>query len=477
MEPQALPAERPAVPPAAGAPPPDATPDLLAAWPAMCPPVRARYLADGQSHRARALIQRWLGWRARSRMPGAPGPIPDNPRILAIQPDHLGGMLLTTPALRLLKAAWPQGEITVLAGPWAIDVPEHCQAVDRVLACPFPHFLRQAQPGGQTQPGGPFSRAWRAFRPYQQLLETAATLETERYHLAIVFHTDFPWGAALSALAGIPHRLGYAAAEAAPFLSRSLPHPRPLIGAAGRGAVPAGRHVAALGLALAHEALALAGRSAPPTFSARMAYEPSSAERAEAHRLWGTHELQGATAVVAIHPAPGAPAKRWPPQRFALLGDHLAGRYDARVVITGGPGDIAEAEAVASASYRRPVVLAGRTTFGVLAALLERCRFAVGTDNGALHLATARGVPTLRLFGPVDPLTWGSWAGPSVDAVVAPALACAPCHRLDLPPWEVAAHSAEVAYPCMRDVAVEQVIAAVEQLWSSTADRRPQLPR
>ncbi|MDQ3699821.1 MAG: glycosyltransferase family 9 protein, partial [Chloroflexota bacterium] len=156
----------------------------------------------------------------------------------------------------------------------------------------------------------------------------------------------------------------------------------------------------------------------------------------------------------------------------ALRGDHLAGRYGARVIITGGPGDGAEAEAVADASYHRPAVLAGRTSFGVLAALLERCRFAVGTDNGAMHLATARGVPTLRLFGPVDPLTWGGWAGPSIDAVVAPALACAPCHRLDLPPWEVASHSAEVAYPCMRDVSVEQVIAVVERLWSSTADRR-----
>jgi heptosyltransferase-2 len=114
------------------------------------------------------------------------------------------------------------------------------------------------------------------------------------------------------------------------------------------------------------------------------------------------------------------------------------------------------------------VVLAGQTSFGVLAALIERCRAAIGTDNGAMHLATARGVPTLRLFGPVDPGTWGAWTGygdggpPAVT--VAATLACAPCHRLDLPPWE----GGQGAYPCMLDVTVERVIEAVEALWSST---------
>ncbi len=452
-------------------------PDLAVAWPAMCPPARARYLADGRPRRGRALILRWLRWQAARRLAGGgecpddrSGPaqlhaIPEDPRILAIQPDHLGGMLLTTPALRLLKGAWPRSEITVLAGPWASDVPSHCPAVDRVVVCPFPHFARD------SRSSGPLARAWRLLQPYRLLLDTAAGLAGERYDLAIVFHTDFLWGAALSALAGIPHRLGYAGPEAAPFLSRSLPHPRPRIGVAAHDPIaPPVAHVAALGLALAREALGLAGRDVPAMFDGRMAYEPSPAERAEAHRLWRIHDLDDGPAVVAIHPAPGAPAKRWPPQRLALVGDHLAGRYKARIILTGGPADVAEAEAVAAASYHRPAVLAGRTAFGVLAALLERCRFALGTDNGAMHLAAARGVPTLRLFGPTDPVSWGGW-GTGPDMTVAATLACAPCHRLDLPPWEVASAGPEIAYPCMRDVTVEQVIAAAEGLWSSTAGR------
>ncbi|MGH2355003.1 MAG: glycosyltransferase family 9 protein, partial [Chloroflexota bacterium] len=401
--------------------------------------------------------------------------IPVDARILAIQPDHLGGMLLTTPALRLLKQAFPTGELTVLAGPWAADVPAHCPAVDQVRVCPFPGFERAARPAGF--PAGFPARLSRGIAPYRLILDTAAALAEERYHVAITFHTGFWWGTALSALAGIPHRLGYSTPEAEPLLSRTLPLHRRPVGATGRDQPRP--HVAELGLALARETIALTGRpvpDGPAGFDGRMAYEPAPAERAEAWRLWRANDLDEAPAVVAIHPSPGAPPKRWPPERFALLGDHLAGRYGARIVITGGPGDVEEARAVAGASAHRPVVLAGQTSFGTLAALFERCRFAAGTDNGAMHLATARGVPTLRLFGPIDPATWGGWPGYTGSADESPpalaagsSLACAPCHRLDLPAWENVAGGTGVAYPCMRDVTVESAIAAAEALWSRTA--------
>jgi heptosyltransferase-2/heptosyltransferase-3 len=222
-------------------------------------------------------------------------------------------------------------------------------------------------------------------------------------------------------------------------------------------------------LALAREALALAAREVPPGLATGMSYEPAAVERAEAWRLWRTYDLDEASAVVAVHPAPGAAVKRWPPERFAWLIDHLAGRFGATVIVTGGPGDVAEARAVAAACHRQPVVLAGQTSVGVLAALLDRCRLVVGTDNGALHLASARGRPTLRLFGPTDHESWGAWpgedlGGPPAAAVVS-GIGCAPCHRLDVPPWDVAYPGDGVAYPCMGDLSAGQMITAIERLW------------
>jgi ADP-heptose:LPS heptosyltransferase len=200
-----------------------------------------------------------------------------------------------------------------------------------------------------------------------------------------------------------------------------------------------------------------------------MFYEPTAAERADAWRLWRTYDLDEASAVVAVHPAPGAAAKRWPPERFAWVIDHLGGRFGATVAVTGGPGDVDEARAVAARCRRTPVVLAGQTSVGALAALFDRCTLVIGTDNGALHLASARGRPTLRLFGPTDQASWGAWPGPDQGGppavAVAAGIACAPCHRLDVPAWENASPGEGVAYPCMGDIAAGQVIAALERLW------------
>jgi ADP-heptose:LPS heptosyltransferase len=478
-----------------------------AAWAAMCPPVRQRYAAEGVAgagaaaptapagrgaggrRLGRSLVLGPLRWVADFRLARRPPPaaLPRRARILLIQPDNLGGMLLTTPVMRLLKSALPDCELTVMAGAWAADVAGHCPAVDRVEVCPFPGFGRPAGDSGDSGNAGPLrrlGRLGRAVSPWSLLARMAPGLAAEGYHLALVCHADFFWGAALAAVAGIPHRLGYATPDAAPFLSRSLPLPPRPLGAPARAHPAPG--VAALGLALAREALALSGADVPAGFDGKAQYEPAPRERETAARLWRSNRLDEAPAVVAIHPAPGAPAKRWPAQRFAIVADHFAGRYGARIVVTGGPGDVAEARAVAAACHRPPLVLAGETSFGELAALLERCRLVLGTDNGALHLATTRGLPTVRLFGPVDPAAWGGWTGlpgggtpPPPTVSVAPGIACAPCHRLDLPPWEAVSGGGHGptggAYPCMQDVTAEAVIAAVERVWALT-ERTPAAP-
>ena len=181
------------------------------------------------------------------------------------------------------------------------------------------------------------------------------------------------------------------------------------------------------------------------------------------------NDLDEARAVLAIHPAPGGAPKRWSAERFAMLANHFAGRHGARVVITGGPDDLEEARAVAAACRLRPVVLAGQTSFGTLAALFERCRAVAGTDNGALHLATAMRVPTLRLFGPTDSRVWSGWTGEleanSTTVLIQSPRVCSPCHRLDVPDWRTIPGVQGDSYPCMADVPAAAVIALAEILW------------
>ncbi|WP_326637863.1 glycosyltransferase family 9 protein [Streptosporangium sp. NBC_01755] len=118
---------------------------------------------------------------------------------------------------------------------------------------------------------------------------------------------------------------------------------------------------------------------------------------------------------VVIHPGAGYPARRWPPERFALVAAELR-RNGHEVVVTGSARERDLAERVAMLAGLPPsCVLAGRTGLCELAALVARARLVVCGDTGVTHLAAAFATPSVALFGPVAPAVWGPpQAGPHV---------------------------------------------------------------
>lgn len=126
-----------------------------------------------------------------------------------------------------------------------------------------------------------------------------------------------------------------------------------------------------------------------------------------------------------VHPGAGFPARRWPAERWAVVAraEADAGR---RVLVTGGPGEVALARRVASRAWLVPdAVRAGATTVAELAGLVAAAERVVCGDTGIGHLATALGRPSVVLFGPVPPSEWGPpadrphhvalWAGRTGD--------------------------------------------------------------
>lgn len=109
------------------------------------------------------------------------------------------------------------------------------------------------------------------------------------------------------------------------------------------------------------------------------------------------------------------PEKAWPAERWVELARGL-GKQGVRVVLVGGPGEAALAEAImrdAGGAVASNIV--GKTTPRVLASVLARCRVVVGGDSGPTHLAVAVGTPVVGLYGVTDPVRTGpNWgAGPA----------------------------------------------------------------
>ncbi len=354
---------------------------------------------------------------------------PHTTRLLVVRPDHLGDMLFTTPALHALRQRHPEAHITALVGPWGAAVLSNNPVVDQIRCLPFPGFSRQ-----------PKISLW---QPYGLLRDWARQLRG-RYDLAFILRFDHWWGALLTYLAGVPHRVGYAVPEAAPFLNHAIPY-------------TFGRHEVEQNLRLIDWDSLDARQSVHPTHTSLPQQHPLEFHIPEQATAW-VRDTLGPARPIVIHPGAGAAVKLWRSERWAGVADALAKETGAQILLTGSKAERALCLKIASQMELEPQVMAGETTLDQLAAILTQSRLVLGPDSGPLHLAVAVGTPTVHLYGPVNPQTFGPWGPPDQHRVVVSAWPCIPCDRLDYDPGELAHH------PCVREIDVNSVLEAARQV-------------
>lgn len=387
-------------------------------------------------------------WRAARRVQV---PAPLSPRILLIRPDHLGDMVMMTPIPHALKSQVPTAHVTMMVGPWSREMMARHPAIDRLITCRFPKLLRVPK---------------RVVMPYLLLWQAAHRLRQEQYDVAINLRVDYWWASALIYLAQIPRRVGYDVPEGLPFLTHSLPRPQR------EHTTHSALHLASLGL----QALGYAPLEEPYTpVCYPLAFRPTAQERA-----WVTARLEAVgrgadETLVVIHPGTGSSIKLWQAEGWSRCADAISQSPSIpgpiQLLLTGSPQERPLLEEIAGRMKSRPVIITD-TTVGQLAALLQRADLVLGVDSGPLHLATAQGTPTVRLFGPTDPAVFGPWGAQQHHRVIASAYRCStctviPCGRLDIcAPTEVARH------PCARLIQEQDVLVAVNDLNDSIREHK-----
>jgi len=331
-----------------------------------------------------------------------------------------------------LQAALPDAEIDWMVGPWSAEVVRRSGYLGRVHTCEFPGFTRRPKRS--------------PLEPYAVLMREARRLRRNQYDAALVLRHDHWWGALLAAVAGIPLRFGFAVRECRPFLTAMLPPStgHALVGSQDLARLAIGRLGGTVDERNGH-----GGAYLDPVFTL------SDEEQHQAARWLSGMGSGESGPLVGLHAGAGAPLKNWATDRWAAVGRALQERIHARIVLTGGPDERDLATSIEAKLTDSPLNLAGTTTLGELAAVLERCDLVLGGDSGPLHIAAAVGTPTIRVYGPTSTEIFGPWGDPSRQVALQAGLPCQPCGSLSNPPCGAMRDPA-----CLRAIDVEQVVQA-----------------
>jgi heptosyltransferase-2 len=136
--------------------------------------------------------------------------------------------------------------------------------------------------------------------------------------------------------------------------------------------------------------------------------------------------------VIGVNPgAAYGKAKRWLPERFAESARELASTLGAHVVLFGSASERELCASVADSIGSHAYNLAGQTSLREFIDMASACRVFLTNDSGAMHIASALGVPSVTVFGSTDDVTTGP-TGPLARIVREP-VECSPCLRRECP--------------------------------------------
>ena len=334
-------------------------------------------------------------------------------KILIRVPNWVGDAVMSLPALRALRDAYPAAHLTILARASVADLYTREPSIDAVM--PHPHSRRQA----------------------------AADLRRENFDCAILLPNSFD-AALVAYLARIPRRIGYRRDARGWLLTESIPPPE-------SGEIP--RHQRFYYLELLRRAGII--HEFQPSLDIRL-HAPDSA-RAAGLLAFRASNLPDPVIGVSPGAAYGG-AKRWLPERFAETALLVARARAGSVALFGSPAERALCASVSAAIEAGGIParnFAGQTTLRQFIDLAAACSLFLTNDSGAMHIASALQVPTVTVFGPTDETATGP-TGPRSRIVREP-VECGPCLLRTCP----------IDHRCMTRVPAARVAATALRLLDS----------
>lgn len=349
--------------------------------------------------------------------PGLLARLPETPRKVALlRASRIGDFICTTPALRALRAALPNAEITMITLPLLRDLVMRTPHLDRFV--PFPGFPGIAEQLFAADTTVNFLRA----------------MQAEEFDLAIQLQGSGVYSNPFTLLLGARATAGFIRqGDPGGLLDAALPWPEQ-----------------------GHEIQRMLSMA---TFLGAQAQgmETEFPLWPEDHATAQSLLSEAKRPLIGFHTGARDATRRWPVDRFIMVAKESLCQYGGTITVIGEAAEHCAGEAITQAVGKaRCLNLIGKTSLPVSGAVIARLAVLVTNDTGPAHIAYALRTPTVTIFG----------GGASLEAYRPPeqgpfrALAyeaqCRPCDYSVCP----------IGNFCLQQVTVEQVLAAVQEIIS-----------
>ena len=184
-------------------------------------------------------------------------------------------------------------------------------------------------------------------------------------------------------------------------------------------------------------------------------------DRRTVQALLSRHGVSHGDRLIVLAPATTWQSRNWPEERYARVADLLGQRHACKILLVGGHEDGPVVERIAARMRTSAILAAGQIAdFRELAALLHRAALVVTGDTGPKHAAGAVNAPHLSLFGPTPVRGRAPLGGRGLP--LARSVPCGPCEK------PVCPKAGDDYMRCLRQLTVEEVYEAACQLLSES---------
>lgn len=334
-------------------------------------------------------------------------------KILIIKLAAAGDTILLVPVLRALRTAYPDAQIHWLVSTANAALARGVPSVDKVIV-------------------------WS--RGIGSLLPLVAQLRSQKYNLIFDLEQWSRGTGLLSFFSGAPIRVGYD--TPGQYREKLYTHTIPK---------RFDRHEI-------HDFVSLL--SIPKPLQCNLTFELPVSDA-------GTNELNEKASflfdknktrlMILIHPGCGSDGlpREWPLENYAVLAHWLQKKYQAEIILSGGPEESFKTMALRKLLSGRAVDLGGKLSWPGLIALVQKVDMVISGNTGVMHVAAALQKKQIALHGPTDPKIWGP-LNPHAKIIQTDCPKC-PCLKLG---FEY--HTRDQS--CMRRIQVDAVKSTVSSL-------------